>query len=163
MSSFWKHLIITTIAIGLLIITAQWAARAETSGVIVIDFDGGGNVADHLKWWTRIKNAHIPVRFRGMCVSACTLGLMLPLEQMCAEHTASFGFHLASDEDGADPEFTKALILRYYPQAVQEWLKGKKLTVNRILFMSADEAIKLGVLPACDSPAIIQRKSLEQD
>ena len=122
---------------------------ASQPGVIIIDDDYGGSVKTYVDWWGRVRESQIPVRFRGMCISACTIGLSLPRAQMCVEPTASFGFHLASDSAGADEEFTRALILRYYPRQVQEWLENRRLTLNRLIFMSASEVVQLGIMPAC--------------
>lgn len=118
-------------------------------GTVVIDDDYGGNVGTYISWWNRVREAAIQVRYRGMCISACTIGLSLPREQMCVENTASFGFHLATIDGKGDPEITAALIQRYYPQAVQEWLRTRRLTVEQVIFLSARQIVAMGVMPAC--------------
>lgn len=130
------------------ILTFSFLAHAEVRPIILGD-DYGGNVATFVMWFKRIADSGVPVRIRGLCISACTFVLMLPKSQVCIEPTASLGFHLASTEDEADIPMTQALIRRYYPEAVRKWLIGKTLT-ERLYFMRADEVVKLDVFPACD-------------
>ncbi len=119
----------------------------------VIDDDGGGEVSTFQMWYERVKEAGVPVRLRGICMSACTFVLILPPSQVCVEPTASLGFHLAADKFGPDPAMTAAIIRRSYPQVVQDWLKDKKLALERMIFMDAETIVKLGIFPACDVPA----------
>lgn len=121
----------------------------QLKGQIVIDDDYGGNVSTYVKWYTRLADAGVPVRFRGMCISACTLGLALPKEQMCVESTATFGFHMASSDGVPDPDSTAAIILRYYPPQIQKWLADKKLTTERVVFLNANQIVTWGVMPFC--------------
>jgi hypothetical protein len=128
------------------------ARGAVHPGVIVINDDGGGGVSDHVKFYNRIREAGIPVRIEGMCVSACTLVLDLPRNEVCITSTASFGFHLASDGD-PNPNLTEALIRRFYPPAVQQWIKDYtrihgKLS-ERVIYMTFDEIMDLDVLSEC--------------
>lgn len=121
-------------------------------GQIVIDDDPGGLVYQALMFYQRIKDSGVPVRLRGICDSACTYILTLPKSQVCVEPTASLGFHLATDDDndtkGDIPE-TMALIRRYYPPAVVEWImSGPPLTL-KIRYMDAATIVKLGIFDAC--------------
>jgi hypothetical protein len=106
----------------------------------------------YVTWFNRLKNAGVPVEIKGICISACTLVLMLPKDQVCTDKTASFGFHLAArqveDKLVSDEGLTGALIRRYYPAPLQEWLKTQQLTPN-ITFMPAEEAIMLGIVEEC--------------
>lgn|ERR1035437_1421783 len=124
-------------------------------GVIVIGDDSGGGISDHVKFYNRIREAGIPVRIEGMCVSACTLVLDLPRTEVCMTSTGSFGFHLASDGD-PNPNLTEALIQRFYPPAVQQWIKDYtrlygKLS-ERVIYMTFDDVIMLDVLSVCGGP-----------
>src|ERR1035437_7064537 len=128
------------------------ARGAVHPGVIVISDDSGGSVSDHVKFYNRIREAGIPVRIEGLCVSACTLVLELPRTQVCITSTASFGFHLASDGE-PNANLTDALIRRFYPPAVQAWIKDYtrlhgKLS-ERVIYMTIDEVMALNVLSEC--------------
>lgn len=127
-------------------------AHASARGTpIVIDYDGGGNISTYMEWFKRLKESGTPVVLRGLCISACTFVLILPKDQVCVEPTASLAFHLASDGEGGDEAYTRALIRRYYPKPVQDFLADKKLTVGREEYMTAAEIVKLGIFPACKS------------
>jgi hypothetical protein len=128
-----------------------WATSSLTRVIspVVVDDDGGGEVETFLIWYERLKESGVPVRLRGICMSACGLILMLPPSQVCVESTASLGFHLAADSHGPDEPYTGALIRRHFPPAVQEWLADKKLTIARMVFMDAKTIVELGVFPAC--------------
>ena len=141
-------------------IGAALPARADAvrsdrpPGLIVIDDDEGGFLDTYLAWYGRLRTAQVPVRLRGICISACTLVLTLPRSQVCVEPTASFGFHAARVglQGPAVLEYTNAFIRRYYPAAVQEWLMHKPLTLE-VSYMAAGEIVALELFPACDAPA----------
>ena len=117
---------------------------------VVIDDSPGGEIDTFRSFYAALKNSRVPVILRGICVSACTLILMLPKSQVCVEPTALLGFHLASDGSGTPlPEYTEALIRRLYPKAIRDWLKGQVLTIEHILWMPADEIVQLGVFSPC--------------
>lgn len=121
---------------------------------LVIDDDDGGYIADHLKFYARIRDSGIQVRVRGVCVSACTLVLTLPYEQTCIEPTASLGFHAASAYGRVNLDFTRVMITRYYPQAVQDfiaaWVTKNGVLTDKVFYMSAEEAVRLNVMRACE-------------
>lgn len=127
------------------------SANAEVRPIIIGD-DHGGGVDTFSMWYRRLAASGVPVRIRGVCVSACTLVFMLPKSQVCIEPTASLGFHLASMGGESDIPYTQAMIRRWYPEAVRRWLVGKTLA-DRVIYMSAQEVVKLDVLPACATPA----------
>jgi hypothetical protein len=135
-------------AVAASFLTVSTLTSAEVRPV-VIDNDGGGNVATFVMWYKRIKESGVPVRLRGVCDSACTFILMLPREQVCVEPTASLGFHLASYADEAAPSVTGALIRRWYPEAVRKWLVGQTL-IEAPLYMPASVMVRLGIFPACE-------------
>lgn len=124
-------------------------AAAQAPNPIVIDDDDGGPIAFFLMWYDRLVESHTPVVLRGICVSACTLVLMLPKTQVCVEPTASLGFHLASAAGKPLSGYTSALIRRYYPMSVRKWLVGKKLEEEPI-YMTAAQIVETGTFPACE-------------
>ena len=123
------------------------AAFAGT-GAITIDDDFGGSVGTYKMWYDRVKESGIPVRVEGVCISACTLVLSLPPEQVCVASTSSFGFHLATIGDTPDPEMTQALIRRFYPPAIQAWLATKRLE-EKVTFLSGKAVVAMGVFKSC--------------
>ena len=133
---------------------AAYANTQLPTGIypLIIDDDDGGVVDTFLMFYRRIRDSHVPVRLRGLCVSACTLVLILPKEQVCAEPTASLGFHLAAHFDGAtriyDPELTAVMVKRYYPAAVQKWLAERELKPS-VIYMDYDTITSLGVFDPC--------------
>jgi hypothetical protein len=129
-------------------LTFASVSHAQVSKPIVIDDDDGGNVDNFLLWYGRLRASGTPVILRGICISACTFVLALPKSQVCVEPTASFGFHMAAINGKAVPGMTGALIRRWYPEPVRRWLADKDLQEEPI-YMSASEAVKLGVFPAC--------------
>ena len=118
-------------------------------GVIVIADDNGGSIAEHVKFYNRIRIGLIPVRVEGICESACTIVLMLPPEQVCATPKASFGFHQARRGDEMAPKLTAILGHRFYPEAVQKWIERHGPLEDEPVQMLADEAIELGIVKAC--------------
>lgn len=151
----WKTALIVLAVVSTLAFAVSSAkivtpAQAAVSPVIVDD-DGGGAIHTYISFYKRLKASGVPVVLRGVCISACTLILILPKDQVCVEPTASLGFHLASDGEGADEPYTQALIRRHYPAAVQKWLADKKLTLGREEYLSAAEIVKMGLFPACKS------------
>lgn len=132
--------------------TAQVVRDVLKANPIVIDDDNGGVVDDHMRWWKRVRDSGLHVRFRGVCISSCTYGLMIPPDRACVEPTASFGFHLLHimGTQKQLPALTDALIRRWYPKPVQEWLDERRPLKPDVIFMSAEEVVALGIYPACD-------------
>lgn len=118
-------------------------------GEIVIGNDPGGDVEDYARWIHRIEEAQIPVRFRGACISACTLLLSLPKEQLCVEPKAKFGFHLASIDGKPDVKETRFIMEVYYPRPIINWIMKRWPLTRDVVFMDADEIKSLGVVDAC--------------
>lgn len=140
-------------AIALMVSVAGWAmiltAPATPSHPIRLHFDGGGSVGDHLKFFSYIETSGVPVQVDGDCVSACTLVLSLPPQQVCIYPYARFGFHLATTDGVDNPEVTQAISDRYYPPRVQEWIKQRGPLKAAPIYMTGEEIIALRVLPAC--------------
>lgn len=136
-------------AAALAILTFASLAHAEVKP-LVIDNDDGGVVDTFIMWYDRVRDSGVPVRVRGLCSSACTIVTSLPKSQVCIEPTASFGFHLFSV--GGDPDMgaTQAYVRRYYPLALQAWLKTQSDLTPRVVYMSAAVAVESGTINACD-------------
>jgi hypothetical protein len=131
---------------------APYAYAATTPSPVIIDDDHGGSVDTFVMWFQRLKASGTPVVIRGMCESACTFVLLLPREQVCVEPTASLGFHLATINGHDEPEVTGALIRRWYPEVVQQWLSTKRLRAAP-LYMDAATIVTLDIFPACSIEA----------
>ena len=120
---------------------------------VVIKSSNGGDIDTFVAWYTSLKESGIPVEVDGVCISACTLVLMLPKDQVCVRPGTVFGFHMAwsgSPENyRPEPVITQHIIEKYYPPAVQKWLEDKELTVTKIDYMPYKEIVSLGVLDAC--------------
>lgn len=149
----WTLPLVATLAA--LVLPGSATSQQVHKPVLVIDDDEGGYIADHLKFYARIRDSGIPVRIRGLCVSACTLVLTLPYEQTCIEPTASLGFHAASAYGRINLDYTRVLITRYYPQAVQDfiaaWMDKNGALTDKVFYMSAAQAVELGVMRACEA------------
>ena len=142
---------VLTIALALLAaVPAAAKLSDQRASVIVIDLDGGGNIGTYLTFYRRIEDAGIPVRVEGPCISACTLVLGLPRDEVCVTRTASFGFHLASSEGHTVPGLTSVLVQRYYPPKVQKWIKDNGPLTEDPIFLSGTDVIALGILRECD-------------
>lgn len=137
------------IAAALVLAILSSAASAKP---VVIGDDGGGNIHTFEMWYNRLRDSGVPVILRGVCDSACTIVLSLPHDQVCVERTASLGFHLASYGDVAAPSTTGAMIRRWYPEAVRNWLVGQTLH-EAPLYMTAEEVVHLGIFAACKPAA----------
>ena len=136
---------------AILTISCYRYAEAQTIKPIILDNDPGGGIIQEITWFNRLRDSGVPVRIRGICVSACTLVLMLPKSQVCIEPTASLGFHLASVDDKSDPLITTVINRRYYPPVVLEWIKEHGPLTAAPMFMDAATVVKLGVFDACTS------------
>lgn len=136
------------IAAVVALLTLSSIAHAEVRPII-IDNDGGGNVATFSMWYDRVRASGVPVRIRGICDSACTIVLSLPRDQVCIEPTGSLGFHLATYDGEPALSFTGAMIRRWYPEAARKWLTGQSLQ-EAPLYMTANTVVRLGIFPMCE-------------
>lgn len=150
-----KRIVLAALGAVFLCLPAQ-AGMGSTRepGVIVIGDDPGGTVDTYLMWVDRIRHARIPVRVEGLCHSACTLILSLPQEQVCVTHTASFGFHLATRGMLLLPDFTQALMRRYYPVRVQRWIELRGPLTAEFIYLAGPELSLMGVYPMCEQESL---------
>jgi len=115
---------------------------------IIIDDNPGGVVDTFAYFYGAIRASHVPVILRGVCISACTLVLSLPKDQVCVEPTAILGFHEASISGVPNMIITKSFMRRFYPAIVQRWLALQTITPEPIL-VGADDIVKFGWLNPC--------------
>ena len=87
--------------------------------------DNGGIVIDYAIRMLQLKKAGTPVRVSGSCMSACTLILALPAEQICVTEQASFGFHRPYGTSGDGIQTAKDYLYDSYPVWVKAWLRQR--------------------------------------
>jgi len=143
---------VTAVIVAAFVILGSAGYAVEIKPV-VIDDNPGGSISTFQNLYAALRESGVPVILRGICISACTLILELPKNQVCVEPTASLGFHLVTNSGTGQslPEMTQALIRRYYPPAVQGWLATKELEPEPI-FMNANEIVALGIYDFCSKP-----------
>lgn len=135
---------------GALLIDLNTPRSKSYAGVVRIYDDGGGQISTYLEFYHRLQVANIPIRIEGACISACTLVLSLPRDEVCTTRDAKFGFHLASNAKGEDlPGPTAILVLIYYPPAVQAWIERHGPLKHDPIYMTGSDMIRLGVLKEC--------------
>ncbi|MGB6537683.1 MAG: hypothetical protein WBF58_17170 [Xanthobacteraceae bacterium] len=84
----------------------------------------GGDVDAFAARYEQIRQSGRKVEVDGPCVSACTIVASLPHDQVCVTPKAELGVHLASDsDDRVDVQYTDWAVKKYYPKALQEWIK----------------------------------------
>jgi hypothetical protein len=98
--------------------------------------DEGGSITAYAERYKALEQTGVSVKIDGLCISACTMVLAyFPPDRICMTERGSFGFHLASTQDGDNPELTKAW-LRIFPEWVLDWLAktGALITAPRYAF-----------------------------
>jgi hypothetical protein len=150
MRKFFNAVLLSFVAIASLVATSVLTAERVQQRPIRLHYDGGGEISAHVKFFKYIAEARVPVEIDGDCVSACTLVLSLPAGQACIYPDARLGFHQATDFIGKpEPKVTQSLINRFYPPAVQRWIKDHGPLVSEPIYLIGTEAIELGILPSC--------------
>jgi hypothetical protein len=88
------------------------------------DDHDGGDIDVFAAKYEKIKKSGRKVVIDGLCFSACTIVASLPKDQVCVTPRASLAVHMATTEDGRlDVEYTQKAVKKYYPPALQEWIK----------------------------------------
>jgi len=82
--------------------------------------DLGGIVYDYVMNSEGMKDTNEPVRFNGVCASACTLYIELP--KTCVTPEAEFIFHKPFGGTKDQIEFTEGYLMSHYPKWVQVWI-----------------------------------------
>ena len=109
---------------------------------VTIEGQNGGSVHLHADRVIDYERAGTHVRVMGPCVSACTLILALPADQICVGPRASFGFHqpfYGSATSVATSDLGSAMF-DTYPGFAQQWLKARfgGLPAGRPQYMGYD-------------------------
>lgn len=107
------------------IIKRQTAADALPPIIIghTRDDHDGGDIDVFAAKYQRIKKSGRRVVIDGLCFSACTIVASLPKDQVCVTPKAALGVHMVSTDDGPDVESTQWAVKKFYPPALQEWIK----------------------------------------
>lgn len=137
--------ILTAGTIALSTLTFAYPMYAKDRPQITIDEHPGGMTDTQQRWMRFIVGSGASLRFIGMCLSSCTLGLGTPYA--CVEPTASFGFHLFSIGNTFALDLTLAWYRRWAPKLVPI-LAEMKLT-PMVQYLSAAELVEKGVVEWC--------------
>jgi hypothetical protein len=115
--------------------TASWEkvlgdlSRGNPPPRITISDHYGGSLSDHISKYSMLRDSGAYIRIADVCLSACTFVLaFLPVERICAEPQAVFGFHSAHMNGPFGPVFAKEgtrLGWNLYPKWLQDKLKEK--------------------------------------
>lgn len=115
---------------------------------IVIGNNPGGSIDVADSYWQRIHDKKDKVHFRGDCVSACVMSTGLPYNEGCVEPTARFGIHMASTNGVPDQQATNAMVAKYYPAKLQDYIKTHPLRPD-VQYLNAAMITALGIFPPC--------------
>ena len=115
-------------------------SSAGAAGVVHVKNDRGGVVVDYALRVLQFKKAGTAVNVSGSCMSACTLFLSLPVEQVCVTQEASFGFHLPYGMSARSNRIAKHYLYGSYPEWVKAWLKQHGGLARTMKVMSYDVA-----------------------
>jgi len=118
---------------GLLCLLAS-PALART---IDVSDNHGGSVVKYDARWTELAHEGVSVRIVGPCQSACTdlLG-HIPASRICVTAQASFGFHLAGNENAT------SILWNSYSPGVQAWINARGGLKHDFMWMSAPDTYK---------------------
>jgi hypothetical protein len=116
------------IAVTLMMLVAVVPSRGEPPkfepyvASVVIRNNPGGMIGDFLTFRWFLDHYNVLVIFDGSCVSACTLLLSLPPEQICVTRRATFSFHRARHQDMRVEDAATDAVFKMYPQWVQKFI-----------------------------------------
>lgn len=134
---FWMVLATATLSLA-----AVETASAFTwqSGVHTVRHDNGGRIIDYAIRMKRMEAERRPVRFDGICDSACTLFLALPASNTCVTPRARFGFHLPYGSSQRGNDVAANFLLSSYPGWVRSWLRANGGLTNQLKVMPYEYA-----------------------
>jgi hypothetical protein len=93
---------------GLAIAIAACTGAIWRVSAVRVGTDYGGALDAYIERYETLRAYGRKVRFDGLCISGCTLGLgLLPRDQMCATPFAKFAFHSAWVMTLEGPAFRK--------------------------------------------------------
>lgn len=131
------------------------AALPSVATAEVIRHDLGGDLDQRVVQVEGLRASATPIRIEGLCVSACTLYLGLPMA--CVTPGAELGFHGPRTRlpgiplPYADFERQTRVMASYYPGPIRDWFmaEARMLTTSSYYVLSGREAIRMGAR-ACD-------------
>jgi hypothetical protein len=101
------------------------ARSSPATGLVEIRNDKGGVVIDYAMRVLQLRKEGTSVRVSGRCMSACTLHLSLPENQICITRGAAFGFHLPYGASDGGNRTARDFLYRNYPSWVKAWLEAQ--------------------------------------
>src|SRR5688572_8345108 len=87
-----------------------------------ISNDRGGYVVEYVARLHKLRQAGTQVQFTGRCLSACTIYLALPRDQICVSSRASFSFHAPYGAGSRGNRIALSYMLNKYPSWVRNWV-----------------------------------------
>ena len=148
-SGVLKHGIMA-LGVAALLIAGTPAAEADQPRIgakKVIRSDNGGRVSKYAVDVYQAKHQNTQVEIRGKCLSACTLYLSMPKNQICITPGASFGFHKAYGSTRRLNNWGNQYMMTNYPDWVVSWINAKGGLTNSLMRMNYNYASRY--LPAC--------------
>jgi hypothetical protein len=118
----WKTLAL----LGALIVAATAVEVSNHASPLVISANFGGSIATYMEDYAQVRHAKTEIKLEDVCISACTMVLgLIPLDRVCADKRALFGFHSAWVMGPFGPVFSREgtrMVWNLYPKSVQEEL-----------------------------------------
>jgi hypothetical protein len=128
---------------------------------IVIGDSNGGSVWSFAFFYEAIEASGVPVEVDGICISSCTLALLMPKSQVCLTERTTLGFHAVTTNGRPDVGMTEAVQRRYFPAVLQKFLDdyweaqpGGIPTVRDIYLVPAKTLAEIGAVRICDAPVV---------
>ena len=135
------------IVAGVLIVLASLAGAIASGDTIkTVRHDLGGNIGDRLGEMHSMRGVVID----GICASSCTLYLGLP--DTCVTRRAKLGFHGPNLPSGRKMGKTyfdgwTGVMAEQYPPAIAEWFMAEARHSTALIYIKAEQAVRLGVKP----------------
>lgn len=133
------------ILVGFLLAScASHVAQIENnvSGTIVITQDNGGPVGEYIQKISAAKKRGDRVEIIGQCLSACTLWLSMPQDQICVGNNAVLGFHDATSPipivSDAMRDSMRGVLMSYYPASIKSWLLEQGGLASQLKFLDGE-------------------------
>lgn len=124
-------------------------AIAPALAEVRIKSSSGGDVADYLSLFSRLRQSGERVVIDGPCLSACTLVLStIPRNRICVTRKAVLGFHaprLVDRETGRSYPARKATraVIASYPAGVRAWIKRRGGLSQKLILLRGRELARL--------------------
>jgi hypothetical protein len=143
---------VTRIRDLLLCVVLLASGATSASATMRIVNDHGGMLGKYYQAFARVRSTGERVVVDGDCISACTMVLGLPSNQICATPRARFGFHAASIVNNAGQPVASAadtqVLWNIYPASVQHWINQHGGLSRRMIYMEGRSLS--GIVAACD-------------